>query len=163
MRPWSVSVSRPTDVRSNKPRSSICWIVARLTHAFAQSASEATQKSSTRSLSVSLAAVVPVIGVKATTYGGGPDESGQKRRERGLAKAGNARVRRGMIQLAWGHLAHQKDRALSEWYRRRTSDAHAGTRKTMIVALARKLLIALWRLVTTGDITAGLLLRPTAR
>jgi transposase len=76
---------------------------------------------------------------------GAPDESGQKRRERGLAKAGNARVRRGMIQLAWGHLAHQKDRALSEWYRRRTSDAHAGTRKTMIVALARELLIALWR------------------
>jgi len=94
---------------------------------------------------------------------GAPDESGQKRRERGLAKAGNARVRRGMIQLAWGHLVHQKDSALSEWYRRRTSDAHAGTRKTMIVALARKLLIALWRLVTTGDITAGLLLRPTAR
>jgi transposase len=90
---------------------------------------------------------------------GAPDESGQKRRERGLAKAGNARVRRGMIQLAWGHLVHQKDSALTEWYRRRTSDARGGTRKTMIVALARKLLIALWRLVTTGDSSAGLLLR----
>ena len=93
---------------------------------------------------------------------GAPDESGQKRRERGLAKAGNARVRRGMIQLAWGHLLHQKDSALAEWYRRRTADARGGTRKTMIVALARKLLIALWRLVTTGEAPAGLLLRPAA-
>jgi transposase len=93
---------------------------------------------------------------------GAPDESGQKRRERGLAKAGNARVRRGMIQLAWGHLLHQKDGALAEWYRKRTADARGGTRKTMIVALARKLLIALWRLATTGEAPAGLLLRPTA-
>jgi transposase len=91
---------------------------------------------------------------------GAPDESGQKRRERGLAKAGNARVRRGMIQLAWGHLLHQKGSALAEWYRTRTADARGGTRKTMIVALARKLLIALWRLVTTGEAPAGLLLRP---
>jgi transposase len=91
---------------------------------------------------------------------GAPDESGQKRRERGLAKAGNARVRRGMIQLAWGHLLHQKDSVLAEWYRARTADARGATRKTMIVALARKLLIALWRLVTTGEAPAGLLLRP---
>ena len=93
---------------------------------------------------------------------GAPDESGQKRRERGLAKAGNARARRGMIQLAWGHLLHQKDGALAEWYRKRTADARGGTRKTMIVALARKLLIALWRLATTGEAPAGLLLRPAA-
>ena len=71
---------------------------------------------------------------------GAPDESGKKRRERGLAKAGNARVRRGMIELAWGHLVHQKASALTAWYRKRTSDARGGTRKTMIVALARKLL-----------------------
>jgi transposase len=94
---------------------------------------------------------------------GAPDESGQKRRERGLAKAGNARVRRGMIQLAWGHLLHQKDGPLAEWYRKRTADARGGTRKTMVVALARKLLIALWRLATTGEAPAGLLLRPTAQ
>jgi transposase len=93
---------------------------------------------------------------------GAPDESGKKRRERGLAKAGNARVRRGMIELAWGHLVHQKDSALTAWYRKRTSDARGGTRKTMIVALARKLLIALWRLVTTGETPAGLLLRAAA-
>ena len=94
---------------------------------------------------------------------GAPDESGQKRRERGLAKAGNARVRRSMIELAWGHLLHQKDSPLAEWYRRRTADARGGTRKTMIVALARKFLITLWRLVTTGEAPAGLLLRPAAQ
>jgi transposase len=93
---------------------------------------------------------------------GAPDESGRRRRERGLAKAGNARVRRGMIQLAWGHLLHQKESALAEWYRRRTADARGGTRKTMIVALARKLLIELWRLATTGEAPAGLRLRPAA-
>ena len=91
---------------------------------------------------------------------GAPDESGNKRRERGLAKSGNARVRRGMLQLAWGFLLHQKHSPLAEWYRARTADARSGTRKTMIVALARKLLIALWRLVTTGE-AQGLVLRPT--
>jgi transposase len=89
-----------------------------------------------------------------------PDESGNKRHERGLAKAGNARVRRGMIQLAWTHLLHQKDSVLAQWYRARTADARAGTRKTMIVALARKHLIALWRLLTTGEALPGLQLRP---
>jgi len=92
---------------------------------------------------------------------GSPDESGRKRRELGLAKAGNARVRRSMIELAWGHLLHQKDSPLAQWYRRRTADARGGTRKTMIVALARKFLITLWRLVTTGEAPTGLLLRPT--
>jgi transposase len=91
---------------------------------------------------------------------GAPDESGKRRREKGLAKAGSARVRRGMIQLAWRFLLFQKDSALAQWYRARTADARSGTRKTMIVALARKLLIALWRLVTTGEPPAGVVLRP---
>jgi len=91
---------------------------------------------------------------------GAPDESGSKRREKGLAKAGNARVRRGMIQLAWRLLKFQKDSALVQWYRERTSDCRGGTRKTMIVALARKLLVALWRLVTSGEIPQGFILRP---
>jgi len=89
---------------------------------------------------------------------GAPDESGSKRREKGLAKAGNARVRRGMIQLAWRFLLFQKDSALAQWYRTRTEGA-GKKRKTMIVALARKLLIALWRLVTTGEVPAGVVLR----
>jgi transposase len=82
---------------------------------------------------------------------GSPSESGTKRRERGLAKTGNARVRRGMLQLAWRFLRFQEASGLAQWYRTRTVDARGGTRKTMIVALARKLLIALWRLVTTGE------------
>ena len=89
---------------------------------------------------------------------GAPDESGNKRREKGLAKAGNARVRRGMIQLAWRFLIFQKDSALARWYRTRTESA-GKKRKTMIVALARKLLIALWRLVTIGEVPAGVVLR----
>jgi len=91
-----------------------------------------------------------------------PDESGAKRREQGLAKAGNARVRRGMIQLAWRFLLHQKGSALAQWYRARTADARPGTRKTLIVALARKLLVGLWRLVTTGEAPDGVVLRPAS-
>jgi transposase len=90
---------------------------------------------------------------------GSPDESGARRREKGLAKAGNARVRRGMLQLAWRFLMFQKQSALVQWYQRQTADARGGTRKTMIVALARKLLVALWRLVTTGEIPEGVVLR----
>ncbi len=93
---------------------------------------------------------------------GAPDESGARRREKGLARAGNARVRRGMIQLAWRFLRFQKDSALAQWYRARTADARGTTRKTMIVALARKLLIALWQLVTTGEIPQGVVLRAAA-
>jgi transposase len=93
---------------------------------------------------------------------GAPDESGAKRREQGLAKSGNARVRRGMVQLAWRFLLHQKGSALARWYRARTADARAGTRKTLIVALARKLLVAFWRLVTTGEAPEGVVLRAAA-
>jgi transposase len=91
---------------------------------------------------------------------GAPDESGKRRREKGLARAGNGRVRRGMIQLAWRSLIFQKESRLVRWFRARTADGRSTTRKTMIVALARKLLIALWRLVTTGEMTEGLKLRP---
>ncbi len=93
---------------------------------------------------------------------GSPDESGARRREQGLARAGNARVRRGMIQLAWRFLMFQKESALALWYRVRTADSRMGTRKTMIVALARKLVIALWRFVTTGETLEGVVLRPAS-
>ena len=91
---------------------------------------------------------------------GAPDESGSKRREKGLARAGNARVRRGMIQLAWRFLMFQKGSALAQWYRARTVDARQGTRKSLIVAMARKLLIELWRFVTTGQTPVGVEMRP---
>jgi transposase len=93
---------------------------------------------------------------------GSPDESGAKRREKGLAKAGNARVRRGLIQLAWRFLLFQKDSVLARWYRARTEGPQGARRTTMIVALARKLLIALWRLVTHGELPQGVVLRPAA-
>jgi len=90
---------------------------------------------------------------------GAPDQSGEKSYEKGLAKAGNARVRRGMIQLAWRFIRFQPDSALAKWFYARTADGRKKTRKTMIVALARKLLIALWRLVTTGEVPTGVMLR----
>jgi transposase len=93
---------------------------------------------------------------------GSPDESGARRREQGLARAGNARVRRAMIQLAWRFLMFQKESTLALWYRARTVDSRSGTRKTMIVALARKLIIALWRFVTTGEPLEGVVLRPAS-
>ena len=91
---------------------------------------------------------------------GSPDESGTKRREKGLTKAGNARARRGLIQLSWRFLQFQKDSALSKWFRLRTEGPSGARKTTMIVALARKLLIALWRLVTTGEVPEGVVLRP---
>ena len=67
-----------------------------------------------------------------------------------------------MIQLAWRFLMFQNQRALALWYRARTADRRIGTRKTMIVALARKLIIALWRFVTTGEQLEGVVLRPAS-
>jgi transposase len=93
---------------------------------------------------------------------GAPDESGSKRREKGLAKADNARVRRGMIQLAWRFLLFQKDSALAQWFRARTEGAKGARKTKMIVALARKLLIALWRMVTAGEVPQGVVLRQAA-
>ena len=91
---------------------------------------------------------------------GSPDESGSMRREKGLARSGNARVRRGLVQLAWRFLLFQKDSALVRWYRSRTEGPKGARKTTMIVALARKLLIALWRMVTTGVVPEGVVLRP---
>jgi transposase len=93
---------------------------------------------------------------------GAPDESGSRRREKGLARAGNARVRRGMIQLAWRWLLFQKQSALTQWYRARSAKSGRGSRKTLIVALARKLLIELWRYLTTGTIPAGVVMSSAA-
>lgn len=86
---------------------------------------------------------------------GSPDESGKRRREQGLAKAGNGRVRHVLIELAWRFLRHQKDSALAQWFFARTQDGRGPTKKVMIVALARKLLIALWELATTGKPPEG--------
>ena len=90
---------------------------------------------------------------------GTPDESGSKRREKGIGKAGNPRVRRGLIQLAWRFLLFQPDAALVRWYRERTAGGMGAIRKTMIVALARKLLIALWSYASAGVPPEGVVLK----
>ena len=90
---------------------------------------------------------------------GSPDESGSRRREKGLTRAGNARVRRGLIQLAWRFLMFQKQSALTQWYRARTAGATPTQRKSLIVALARKLLIALWSYAADGVLPEGVVLK----
>jgi len=91
---------------------------------------------------------------------GSPDESGARRREKGLARAGCSRVRRGMIQLAWRFLRFQPEADLTLWFQQRAKNAVGRERKVLIVALARKLLIALWRLATTGELPKGVRLHP---
>jgi transposase len=92
---------------------------------------------------------------------GSPDESGSKRREKGLSRSGNARVRTILIQLSWRLLKFQPGSELALWYKKRTADAK-GSRKPMIVAFARKLIIALWRYVNTGLLPQGFELKPAA-
>jgi transposase len=92
---------------------------------------------------------------------GSPDESGSKRREKGLSRSGNARVRKIMIQLAWRMVKFQPDSALVQWFKQRTENAKR-SRKPMIVALARKLIIALWRYANDGVIPTGFRLHSAA-
>lgn len=90
---------------------------------------------------------------------GTPDESGRRRREKGLSRAGNPRVRGGVIQLAWRFLLFQKESALAKWFHERVAGARGSGKKTFIVALARKLLVALWRYATVGEIPEGVVLK----
>jgi len=84
-----------------------------------------------------------------------PYDSGKTRHEQGISKAGNGRVRWMMVQLAWGWLRYQPDSELSRWYQRRFGQGNTRLRKVGIVALARKLLIALWKYLETGELPAG--------
>jgi transposase len=92
---------------------------------------------------------------------GSPDESGSKRREKGLSRSGNMRVRHIMLQLSWRMLMFQPESDLVLWYRKRTENAQ-GSRKPFVVALARKLIIALWRYVDTGVVPEGMKLHQAA-
>lgn len=91
-----------------------------------------------------------------------PSQSGDERREQGIGKAGNRRVRWVMIELAWLWLQWQPDSELSGWYRRKYGHGSPRMRRIGIVALARKLLIALWRYVEFGVIPAGAVLKAQA-
>ncbi len=88
-----------------------------------------------------------------------PSQSGDSDTEQGISKAGNRRVRRIMIELAWLWLRWQPDSALSQWFNRRFAHGSKRMRRIGIVALARKLLIALWRYTEHGVIPEGALLK----
>lgn len=88
-----------------------------------------------------------------------PWQSGTVSREQGVSKTGNARLRTTMIQLAWLWLRHQPDSALSRWFCERVSRNGGRSRKTAITALARKLLIALWKYVTAGVVIDGAIVK----
>ena len=84
-----------------------------------------------------------------------PWRSGRIDREQGISKAGNPRLRTTMIELAWLWLRYQPESALSRWFHVRVQDHRGRIRRIAIVALARKLLIALWRYVSQGEVPEG--------
>ena len=88
-------------------------------------------------------------------------QSGETQRDRGITRAGNAHVRRLMVQLAWGWLRWQSESALAQWYQRRFATGGSRQRRIGIVALARKLLIALWRYVDQAIVPEGARLKVT--
>ena len=87
--------------------------------------------------------------------------SGRIRREQGISKAGNPRLRTAMIELAWLWLRHQPESALSRWFGERVRAGGGRNRRTTIVALARKLLVALWRYLAHGQVPDGAVLKPS--
>jgi transposase len=90
------------------------------------------------------------VGLTPTPY-----QSGDSRREQGISKAGNRRLRRVLVELAWCWLRWQPDTDLSRWYRRRFGSGNGRSRKIGVVAVARKLLIALWKYLEHGELPAG--------
>jgi transposase len=84
-----------------------------------------------------------------------PWQSGDSSREQGVSKSGNPRLRTTIIELAWLWLRHQPGSALSRWFRERVGDRRGRVRMVAIAAVARKLLIALWRYVTQGVLPEG--------
>jgi transposase len=91
-----------------------------------------------------------------------PWQSGGIARDQGISKAGNPRARCAAIELAWLWLRHQPDSNLTQEYRRRTLNAGKRIKRIAIVALARKLIVALWRYLTTGLVPEGAVLKTAA-
>ena len=91
-----------------------------------------------------------------------PWQSGQIDREQGVSKAGNPRLRTMLIQMAWLWLRHQPQSALSLWFTQRVKQNNGRLKKKTIVALARKLLIALWKYVNAGVVIEGAVVMKTA-
>jgi transposase len=97
------------------------------------------------------------VGLAPTPY-----DSGDSQIEQGISKAGNKRVRALLVELAWGWLRLQPDSALTQWFNQRFAGSGKRMRRVGIVALARRLAIALWRYVQHGEIPAGAVLKPGA-
>jgi transposase len=89
-----------------------------------------------------------------------PWQSGGTAREQGISKAGNPRARQKAIELGWLWVQHQPDSALTHWFVERTAKASKRIKRIAIVALARKLMVALWRYLTTGLVPAGAVFKP---
>lgn len=89
-------------------------------------------------------------------------DSGDSHRDQGISKAGNPRARRLAIEVAWLWLKHQPESELSRWFRARVGELKGRIRRIAIVALARKLMVALWRYVTTGVVPAGAICRQSS-
>jgi transposase len=92
---------------------------------------------------------------------GTPYDSGNSHREQGISKAGNHRARKLAIEIAWLWLRHQPGSGLSCWFRQRVGDMKGRPRRIAIVALARKLMVALWRYLQTGLVPTGAVLHPS--
>ena len=84
-----------------------------------------------------------------------PYDSGESRREQGISKAGNKRVRRVIVELAWQWLRHQPHSALTQWFAQRFGGQGTRSRRLGIVALARRLLVALWHYLQHDVVPAG--------
>jgi transposase len=91
-----------------------------------------------------------LVGLTGTPY-----QSGDREHEQGISKAGSKRMRRMLVELAWCWLRWQPESALSQWYARRFGTGQGAARKIGIVAVARKLIIALWKYLERGEIPAG--------
>jgi transposase len=88
-----------------------------------------------------------------------PHQSGGSYREQGISKAGNRHIRAMAIEIAWGWLRYQPESELTKWYEKKFGHGSKRIRKIGIVALARKLMIALWRYLETGAIPEGAALK----
>jgi len=97
------------------------------------------------------------VGLAPTPYA-----SGDSQIEQGISKAGNKRARALLVELAWSWLRYQPDSALTQWFNRRFAGGGKRMRRVGIVAVARKLAIALWRYLQNGEIPAGATLKPAA-
>lgn len=91
---------------------------------------------------------------------GVPYDSGEKRQDQGISKAGDPKLRSVLVELAWMWLRHQPDSAIAQWFVKRTQGAGKRGRRIMIVALARRLAIALWRYLAHGELPQGARLKP---